>query len=171
MTYQIEFSQSASEMLKGIQDRRIREKISERIDGLAKESEKQGKELAAELEGYRSLRAVGQRYRIIYRIDGDKVIVVIVAVGIRKEGDKKDIYALAKKLIKAGLLKPVMESETQEPAEKEEPSAEPGEEKPPETEVKPAAVNRVLRQGDGVKDNQVFVSHPGQPSLLPMPVQ
>ena len=93
-------------MLKQVQDRRIRAKIIERIDGLAEEPEKQGKPLTAELAGYRSLRAIGQRYRIIYRLDGEKVVVTVVAVGIRKEGDKKDIYTLAKKLLRARLLDP-----------------------------------------------------------------
>lgn len=106
MRYQIEISPSALEMLKQVQDRRVRAKIIERIDGLAEEPEKQGKPLTAELAGYRSLRAVGQRYRIIYRLDGYKVIVTVVAVGIRKEGDKKDIYALAQKLSRARLLAP-----------------------------------------------------------------
>jgi hypothetical protein len=32
------------------------------------------------------------------------VIIYVRAVGIRKEGDKKDIYKLAKKLLNAGLL-------------------------------------------------------------------
>jgi mRNA interferase RelE/StbE len=47
-------------MLKDVQDRRVRDKIIEAIDGLAQEPEKKGKPLAAELDGYRSLRAVGQ---------------------------------------------------------------------------------------------------------------
>lgn len=119
MDYTIEITPSALEMLKNVQDRRIRQKITERIDGLANDAEKQGKELAAELEGYRSLRAVGQRYRIIYRIDGDKVIVVVVAVGIRKEGDKKDIYTLAKKLIKARLLESLEEEQPEEASPEE----------------------------------------------------
>jgi mRNA interferase RelE/StbE len=115
LTYQIEFTQQASEMLKAIQDRRIRQKITERINGLATDPEKQGKELVAELDGYRSLRAVGQSYRIIYRVEGDKVIVVVVAVGIRKEGDKKDIYALARKLMQARLLEPSKEERPKNP--------------------------------------------------------
>ncbi len=53
-------------MLEAIQDRRVRDKIRDRIDGLAQEPEKQGKPLTGELTGYRSLRAVGQRYRVIY---------------------------------------------------------------------------------------------------------
>jgi mRNA interferase RelE/StbE len=31
-------------------------------------------------------------------------IVTVVALGMRKEGDKKDIYQLAKKLMRLGLL-------------------------------------------------------------------
>lgn len=57
-----------------------------------------------ELAGYRSLRTVGQRYRILYRVEERQVIVHIVALGIRKAGDKADVYALAKKLIRLGLL-------------------------------------------------------------------
>lgn len=91
-------------MLEAIQDRRIREKIRDRIDGLAEEPEKQGKPLTGELTGSRSLRAVGQRYRIIYRIEEGKVLVLVMAVGIRKEGSGKDIYVLARKLLRLRLL-------------------------------------------------------------------
>lgn len=104
MSYSIIVRPSAIAMLKTISDRRIREKIDQKINGLANEPEKQGKELGGELEGYRSVRAVGQRYRIIYRIDGENVVVVVVALGIRKEGDKKDVYKLAQRLFKLGLL-------------------------------------------------------------------
>ena len=124
MRYTIEIIPSALEMLKNISDRRVREKIVERIDGLAEEPEKQGKALAAELDGYRSLRAVGQRYRIVYRINGDRIVVVVVAVGIRKEDDKKDIYALAQKLIRARLLEPPSEKPLAEDQSSEEPSQE-----------------------------------------------
>lgn len=91
-------------MLEAIQDRRVRDKIRDRIDGLAEEPEKQGKPLTGELTGYRSLRAVGQRYRIIYRIEEGKVLVLVMALGIRKEGSGKDIYALARKLLRLRLL-------------------------------------------------------------------
>jgi len=104
VSYSIIVRPSAIAMLKTISDRRIREKIDEKINGLANEPEKQGKELGGELEGYRSVRAVGQRYRIIYRIDGENVVVIVVALGIRKEGDKKDVYKLAQRLFKLGLL-------------------------------------------------------------------
>jgi mRNA interferase RelE/StbE len=61
--------------------------------------------LTGELSGYRSVRGAGQRYRIIYRIEKEKFMVWIVALGIRKEGSKRDIYALAKKLLKLYLMK------------------------------------------------------------------
>ncbi len=68
------------------------------------EPEKQGKPLSDELAGYRSIRAVGQRYHILYKLEEEQVIVVVVALGIRKDRDKKDVYALAKKLARLGLL-------------------------------------------------------------------
>ena len=59
MTYRILLTPQALKMLKTIPDRRIREKLSERIEGLAEEPQKQGKPLLGPLAGYRSLRAVG----------------------------------------------------------------------------------------------------------------
>ena len=104
MRWQVGLTPHARVMLETIQDRRIREKIRDRIDGLAEEPEKQGKPLTGELTGSRSLRAVGQRYRIIYRIDEGKVLVLVLALGIRKEGSGKDIYMLARKLLRLRLL-------------------------------------------------------------------
>ncbi len=106
MIWTIELTATAAAMLADIADRRVRQKIKERIDQLAREPEKQGKALTDDFTGYRSLRAAGQRYRIIYKIQDEKVIVVVVAVGIRREGSKRDIYALAKKLIRLRLLEP-----------------------------------------------------------------
>lgn len=91
-------------MLAEVTDRRIRLQIAGRIDALRQDPEKLGKPLLGELSGYRSLRASGQRFRVIYRIEAKQVIVLVVALGIRKEGDKRDIYALAKKLVRLGLL-------------------------------------------------------------------
>ena len=106
MSYTIKIAPLALEMLNGISDRRVRAKIVETIDRLADEPEKQGKPLISELAGFRSLRAVGQRYRMIYKVEGHEVVVFIVAVGIRKKGSKDDIYQLARKLLRLGLVKP-----------------------------------------------------------------
>lgn len=106
MTYRIVVAPAALEMLEDITDRRVRETIRDRIDGLSKDPEKQGKPLTEELSGYRSLRAVGQRYRIIYRVERGRVLVVIVTIGIRREGSRADIYSLARKLLRLRLVEP-----------------------------------------------------------------
>jgi mRNA interferase RelE/StbE len=94
----------AERQLEAIKDRRILEKISKRIEDLRHNPDEQSKPMIGELAGYRSLRAVGQRYRILYKVKAQTVVVHIVTVGIRKEGDKADVYALAKKLLRLGLL-------------------------------------------------------------------
>ncbi len=104
MTYRVVLSPTALKTLAAITDRRIQEKIRDRIDGLTHDPEQQGKPLGGELTGYRSLRAVGQRYRIIYRVERAHILVLIVVVGLRKEGDKADVYRLAQKLIRLRLV-------------------------------------------------------------------
>lgn len=97
-------------MLAAIRDRRVRETIRQRIDNLATDPDKRGRPLVGELAGYRSLRAVGQRYRIIYQVEDQRVVVAVVAVGIRREGDKSDIYELARRLLRLRLLEPNAEN-------------------------------------------------------------
>lgn len=104
MKFQIVIQPTALAMLRSITDTAVRQRIIERIDALAAEPEKIGKPLLKDLSRYRSVRAAGQRYRIIYSVDRQKARVSVVALGIRKEGDKKDIYTLAKKLIRLGLV-------------------------------------------------------------------
>jgi mRNA interferase RelE/StbE len=92
-------------MLRTIQDRRVRGIIAQRIDALAYELDKQGRALLGELAGYRSVRAVGQCYRIIYQVNQDRrVEVVVIALGLKREGSRRDIYSLAQRLIRLGLI-------------------------------------------------------------------
>lgn len=102
--YAIKWTETAVTLAEAIDDRRIRGIIVQRVEQLAHDPEKQGKPLVGELAGFRSARAVGQRYRIIYRAERKQVIVLIVAVGRRRAGDHGDIYELAKKLLRQGLL-------------------------------------------------------------------
>lgn len=97
------WTETALKLTEAMPDQRIRRLISH-IDQLAKSPEQQGKPLVGELAGFRSVRAVGQRYRILYRVDRREVVVLIVAVGRRKHGDKTDIYELAKKLFRQRLV-------------------------------------------------------------------
>jgi mRNA interferase RelE/StbE len=91
-------------MVLEIADRRIQEKILERMTALATDPELQGKPLGNDLKGYRSIRAVGQRYRVVYRVERTLVTVVLVAAGIRNAGSREDIYRVAAKLVRLGLL-------------------------------------------------------------------
>jgi mRNA interferase RelE/StbE len=100
----VSLTRDAEIQLSTIRDQRIRNGLIARLRQLENEPESQGKPLTDELVGYRSVRAVGQRYRIIYKVKAERVIVTVVALGMRKEGDKKDIYQLAKKLMRLGLL-------------------------------------------------------------------
>jgi len=67
------------------------------------------KALTGPLQGY--FRITYSRYRAIYRVDEEKlksgdvlvtVIVRFVVAGIRKEGDKHDVYRLAQKILEYG---------------------------------------------------------------------
>lgn len=104
--YQILFTAQARQMLISIADRRIQAQIVHRAGQLAEEPEKQGRPLAEDLNGYRSVRAVGQRYRIIYQVESAQVRVIIIAAGIRRGGDRRDIYTLAQRLVRLGLVEP-----------------------------------------------------------------
>lgn len=104
MSWKIRLTLPARKQFAALSDKRIQESIDKRINNLEHEPEKQGKPLSDDLAGYRSIRAVGQRYRIIYKIESEIVTVVVVTLGIRKEKDKKDVYELAKRLARLGLL-------------------------------------------------------------------
>lgn len=102
----IKITATALESLSAISDRRLRRLVAERIDSLGEDPEKQGSALLGPLSGCRAVRAAGQRYRVVYAVQEDVITVCVVLVGIRKEGDKKDVYKLAKKMIDLGLLNP-----------------------------------------------------------------
>jgi mRNA interferase RelE/StbE len=91
-------------MLDAIPDRRLRELLTKRMRQLEHDPDKQGKPLGGELAGYRSVRAAGQGYRILYRLYQTEVVVMVVALGRRRRGDKRDVYEVARRLFDLGLL-------------------------------------------------------------------
>ena len=101
--YNIKITQIAADNIQNI-DSKTRDQIINKISQLKDEPLLLGKPLKGPLKEYRSVRAAGQRYRIIYKVLENEIIVIVVAVGIRKAGDKKDIYELMKKYIKTGLI-------------------------------------------------------------------
>ena len=100
MKYIVRINREALKQLESITDRRIRQELFDRIKELAIDPDQQGKPLRNELAGLRSVKAVHRRYRIVYQVEREEVVVVVVAVGIRKEGDRADIYRQAALLVK-----------------------------------------------------------------------
>jgi mRNA-degrading endonuclease RelE of RelBE toxin-antitoxin system len=101
--YRVFFTPTAKEMLLRIKSTNTRATVIEKAKGLADDPEKQGTALTGPLRGFRRIPAAG-RNRVIYRVARAKVEVHIVVVGLRKQGDNKDIYELAQKLVRLGLL-------------------------------------------------------------------
>jgi mRNA interferase RelE/StbE len=95
--FDIVITDEAQGDLDDIKDARTYGAIERKIGGLALEPDKQGKPLGRNLGDYRAVRAAGQRYRIVYQVGMLEGVVTIVVVGIRKEGDRKDAYRVARK--------------------------------------------------------------------------
>jgi mRNA interferase RelE/StbE len=104
MNWKVEIAKNALKQLQSITDKRVRNNLFERIEELSNDPEKQGKQLRDELSGLRCVRAIGQRYRIIFRVEHERVVVVVVALGLRKQGDRSDIYQIAARLRRSGRI-------------------------------------------------------------------
>jgi mRNA interferase RelE/StbE len=82
MRYSLEFTKSALRELQAL-DAQLKRRIGEKITALCEEPFPAGiKKLQGEPDHYR-LR-VGD-YRVVYRVDGRRVVIVIVRVGHRRE--------------------------------------------------------------------------------------
>lgn len=104
MRWQISIGSVAQKQLGAIKDRRAQQALEYAIDGLEIDPDKKGKPLTGKLAGYCSLRAHSQRYRITYKLNTPSKEVVVLALGLRKEGDRADIYNLVERLLNRGLL-------------------------------------------------------------------
>lgn len=94
----IKITPSGYGSLESLSDKKVRREIGKAIDGLRQSPEFKGKALEGELEDCRSIRAYRNLYRIVYKIEGE--IVWVVLVGLRKAGHEEDIYAKVKRLMK-----------------------------------------------------------------------
>lgn len=95
--FQVSFSEEADGDLADISDVATREVVIRRALELRLEPLSQGKPLRGDLKTYRSVRAAGQRYRVIYQVAVSAGTVTVVVVGIRREGHKSDAYKIASK--------------------------------------------------------------------------
>ena len=78
--WQVELTARVLEQLAEIKDRKIQAGTQTALYRLQQNPDLQGKPLGGELAGYRSVRAVGQRYRTIYRLEQEQVIVLVALV-------------------------------------------------------------------------------------------
>jgi len=104
--YKVLWTATALQMLSDVADRRIQQQLFDTSKRLQADPDKQGKPLRADLMGFRSLRVVGQRYRLVYSVLPDTRTVFIVAAGLRREGSRDDFYELAQKIVRLGLAPP-----------------------------------------------------------------
>ena len=102
--YQIAILPEAESQLRQITDQRVARQIANRIRGLRESPEQQGRALWGELSGHRRVRAASGRYRVVYRVSRDRLEVTVVAVEIRREGSKRDVYRLAYRMAKRGFV-------------------------------------------------------------------
>ncbi len=102
MTYEVIFTDEVDRDLEAITDVRTRNAVIRKALDLDTEPDKQGKTLGGNLAAYRVVRAAGQRYRVVYQIASLEGVVTVVVVGIRKEGDKRDVYRVASKRLGKG---------------------------------------------------------------------
>ncbi len=98
--YKIYLTNEATLMYKSL-DGGAKKVITKAIEKLSISPEL-GKPLVDELMGFRSWKI--SRFRIVYKIFEEKISIVLIGIGIRKDKDKKDIYNILKKLIKTDLL-------------------------------------------------------------------
>jgi mRNA interferase RelE/StbE len=107
MTYLVGTTVEADKDLASIKHKQTRDLIIDRLIELQVRPEEQGKPMRGKLAGQRSVRAAKNRYRVIYivrtipedtRTDpNDEGVVTVTVIGIRKQGDKRDVYELAEK--------------------------------------------------------------------------
>lgn len=100
MAYRVLLAPPAERMLRDIGKRRGKQalrQIAGVFERLREAPLDHGKPLRGPLAGYRSDRA--GRFRVIYRVEAEKVTVLVVAVGWREDGSREDIYEIAKRVI------------------------------------------------------------------------
>ena len=85
-------------------DNKSQNQVIKKIESLKNNPTEVGNQLKGNLKEFRSIRSIGQRYRIIYKVNELDILVVIIAIGVRKDGDRRDIYQLMKKYVKIGLF-------------------------------------------------------------------
>ena len=99
--YRLILTSEAVEMIRAIKNPRTQAQIVRKLNGLRTDPEHQGIALTDELAGLRRIPVAG-RYRAIYRVLPLKREVRVVAVGLRRESSRDDIYRILARMIRRG---------------------------------------------------------------------
>lgn len=108
---ELEWTRVGGESLREIGSRTIQQKIRDKVLELAASGEPEllGKPLLDEFQGL--YRISFGRYRIIYRVIRDsrnssvtRIVIRVLLTGIRKQGDKRDVYERVRRLLRRGEL-------------------------------------------------------------------
>lgn len=78
------------------------ETIRDLICDLESDPEKKGEALRGRLRGLHSRHY--SRFRIIYRIDGRELIVVVIGAGFHESDSRSDIYRAIERLVESGQI-------------------------------------------------------------------
>lgn len=98
MTFRVVFSDDAQKDLKRLKKSGVYQELYDEILLLGQEDPYElGLPLVGDLEGYWSLHCIDNRYRAIYEVLEDDGVAFVEVVGIRRQGHRRDAYAMAKK--------------------------------------------------------------------------
>ncbi len=87
------------EAFEAIPDPGLREDIMKRVDGLQKDPADQGRALTGELSGFYVIRNSEAGYRIIYRVEGDLVVIYAITIDTGRTMMEPDLHTLARRLV------------------------------------------------------------------------
>src|SRR5436309_2068728 len=108
---EVAWTESAGDSLREIGSRTLQKKIRDKVESLRASGQPEllGKPLDDEMQGLYRI-SYGQ-YRIIYRVVRDsrnpdviRIVIRVILAGIRKEGDKRDIYERLRRMLRRGEL-------------------------------------------------------------------
>ena len=89
--YELRITPAAAKELDALPRKKVREAVAARIRALADEPRPRG---AVKLSGEQALYRVRQgRYRIVYAIEDDRLIIVVIRIKDRKDAYREDLRA------------------------------------------------------------------------------
>lgn len=103
--FRVRIGESATDDLRRIGKKfgkKTYEIIRDLILDLEFEPEKKGEPLRGRLRGLHSRHY--SRFRIIYRVQNEALIVLVIAAGWHESDSRKDVYALIEKALDAGMI-------------------------------------------------------------------